>query len=534
VRLGEGKLQHLLQSSTTEHTSFAATNFSTDKRLTSQRLSELRLPVPRNMRVATLEGAIAAAERLGYPLVVKPTKGNQGKGITGGVRNRAGLIEAWHRARSVMADVIVEQFLEGQDYRLLVIGGEFIAAVRRQPPSITGDGQRTIDELIDELNRDPFRDDFRLNLIKKDEDLVKHLTRLGYAFSSVLEADKIVALHTVANVSQGGFAVDATDEVHPDNREMAIRAARALNLDVAGIDFMTTDISRSYKESGGGIIEVNARPGLDLHTWPRYGKQRDVGGTLIDFLYPKGAHWRVPVCSLVGDGRTAVVARDVDQFLRHAGRHVGLVIRDRAYVDGEAVPPEWGPKRAAARLLLRDPQIDALVHTTSLRRLVERGLQVCATDVAAIAAPAPEGNLDAYCRGIEIVVRAKPRRIVIGANNSVAFSALSGVERDHVVMVARDAGERVAGHIAAGGSAFVLIWKDGQREIRAYEAGALAARIPFLPPTAEAVATSVAAAIGHRSRLVAIRLSAAALAYGLGLSAEQIAHAISFAPAVKN
>ena len=451
VRLGEGKFQHLLQSSTTEHTSLAATLFSLDKRLTSQRLSELRLPVPRNVRVATLEEATAAAEQLGYPLVVKPTKGKQGEGITAGIRDRTGLVEAWHRARAVMADVIVEQFLEGQDFRLLVIGGEFVAAVTRQPPSVTGDGQRTIDDLIDELNRDPFRDDFRLKLIEKDEDLVQRLTSLGYALPSVLEAGKTVALRTVANVSQGGFAANVTDEVHPDNREMAIRATRALGLDIAGIDFMTTDISRSFKESGGGIIEVNARPGLDLHTWPRYGKQRDVGGTFIDFLYPKGARWRVPVCSLVGDGRTAVIARDVDQFLRCAGRHVGLVILDHAYVDGEAVPPDWGPRRAAARLLLRDPQIETLIHTTSLRRLVERGLQVCVTDVVAIAAPVPGGDLDAYCRGIEILVRAKARRIVIDANNGVAFSALSGIERERVVLVARDAGERVASHIAAGG-----------------------------------------------------------------------------------
>jgi cyanophycin synthetase len=373
-----------------------------------------------------------------------------------------------------------------------------------------------------------------LKLVGKDEDLANHLASLGYALPSVLEAGKTVALRTVANVSQGGFAVDVTDEVHPDNREMAIRASRALGLDVAGIDYMTTDISRSFKESGGGIIEVNARPGLDLHAWPRYGKQRDVGGTLIDYLYPEGSRWRVPVCSVVGDGRTAVIARDVDQFLRCSGRHVGLVIRDRAYVDGEVAPPGWGPKRAAARLLLRDPQVEALVHTMSLRRLIERGLQVGATDVAAIAAPAPDGDLDAYRRGIEVVVRARARRIVIGANNTVAFSALSGIERERVVLVARDAGQRVASHIAEGGAAFVLSWKGGRREIHAYEAGALAARIPFPPPTADAVPAIVAPATGHRSRLAAIRMSAAALAYGLGLSAEQIAHAISLAPAVRN
>jgi cyanophycin synthetase len=534
VRLGEGKFQQLLQSAITEHTGHAAISFSSDKRLTSQRLSELRLPVPRNTRVATLEEATATAERLGYPVVIKPARGSQGEGITAGVRDRTSLVEAWHRARALMADVIVEQFLEGQDFRLLVIGDEFVAAVTRRPPSIAGDGQRTIDNLIDELNRDPFRDNFRLKLIKKDEDLVQHLASLGYALTSVLEAGKTIALRTVANVAQGGYAADVTDEVHPDNREMAIRAARALGLDVAGIDFMTTDISRSFKESGGGIIEVNARPGLDLHTWPRYGKQRDVGGALIDYVYPNGARWRVPVCSLVGDARTAVIARDVDQFMRCAGRHVGLVIRDRAYVDGEAAPVDWGPTRAAARLLLRDPQIEVLVHTTSLRRLLARGLQVCVTDVAAIAAPAPGADLDAYCRGLEIVVRARARRIVIGADNSVAFSALSGIERERVVLVARDAGERVASHIAAGGSAFVLSSNDGQREIHVHEAGALAARIPFLSPRADPAAALTAPATGHRSRLVAIRLLAAAVAYGLGLSAEQIAHAISLAPAVRN
>jgi hypothetical protein len=159
---------------------------------------------------------------------------------------------------------------------------------------------------------------------------------------------------------------------------------------------------------------------------------------------------------------------------------------------------------------------------------------VCVTDVAAIAAPAPGADLDAYCRGLEIVVRARARRFVIGADNSVAFSALSGIERERVVLVARDAGERVASHIAAGGSAFVLSSNDGQREIHVHEAGALAARIPFLSPRADPAAALTAPATGHRSRLVAIRLLAAAVAYGLGLSAEQIAHAISLAPAVRN
>jgi cyanophycin synthetase len=532
--LGQGRFQNLMISSTTERTSYAATHFAGDKRLTVQRLADLRLPVPRNIRVANVEEAIAAAERLGYPVVVKPTRGGQGEGITAGVKDEPALREAYRLARSQFPDVVVEQFLEGQDYRLLIVGDRFVAAVTRLPPSVTGDGKRTIDELVDELNADPYRDGFRLYKIDKDQELIRHLAQRGYDLDSILDVGQSLPLRTVANQSQGGYAIDVTDKVHRDNREMAVRAARAMRLDIAGIDFMTTDISRSYKDNGGGIIEVNARPGIDLHTWPRYGKPRDVGPIVIDHLYPKGAPWRVPVAAVVGDQRTAVIARDLDHFLRTAGRHVGLVIRRRAYFDGEAVPPEWGPRRAAARLMLRDPEIDTLVFTMSTRGVVDRGLQVRTTDVVAITAPLAQVSLDAYLGSIETLVRSNPRKFVFGASNRTAAAALSGIEAHRIVVVARGMSDSLRKHIAAGGSAFVLDWSTGRRQINVHAAEAPMVSIPFVPSYAEADDPLTTLRTGRRSQDAMIRIYAAALAYGLGLSPDEIAHAISQAPVVKN
>ena len=534
LRLGQGKFQNQFQASTTGGTSFAAAKLSINKHQTNKRLSELRLPVPRQMRVSSREQAMAAAEKLGFPLVVKPVKGKQGGGITTGLESRKALSDAYETAKLVGDDIVVEQCLTGQDFRLLVVGDRLIAGLTRVPPSIVGDGQRSISELIEELNRDPFRDGLRLVKVSLDEELQEHLGRRGYDFDSVLEHDKELPLRTVANVSKGGVPIDVTDRIHDDFKGFAIKAARGIGLDVAGIDFITTDVSRPYQEAGGGIIEVNARPGLCMHTWPRHGTPRDASGAVLDLVYPKGARCTVAKATIMGDQRTAVIARDLDEFLRTAGRSVGLTIRNHSFINGSRTGSRSRLKRKHVRLLLRDPDIDTLVCTVPPRTAIERGLQLSDTDVAAITEPAEDTDLEEFRQGISVLLRSNPARLVVGARNRVALEALKEVSRSRLVYVSRRGMTKtVRHHLKLGGNAVVLNWQNAERQIVIQEENGSVTKIPgtaaSTSPKGDGVSEQ-AGMTGHRSRRIEIRMFAAALAHGLGLSAEQIAEGISVAP----
>ncbi|MGI9408027.1 MAG: hypothetical protein ACR2O4_16745, partial [Hyphomicrobiaceae bacterium] len=534
VRLGEGRFQTLLRSSSTGNTSYAATRLSINKRLTNRRLSELLLPVPKQKRARNAQRAVAAAEQIGYPVVVKPAKGSRGAGITAGAQNAEDVKHAFRLAHEAGDDVVVERFLDGDDHRLLIVGDRFIAGVKRIAATITGDGQQTIAKLVTELNKDPARDDYRLFKIALDNDLAQHLKRYGHKLDTILEAGTILPLRSVANVTRGGIPIDVTDSVHPDNRSAATRAARGIGLDVAGIDIVTTDIGRPLRETGGGIIEVNARPGLDLHTWPRHGQPRDVGRIVMDLMYPDGASTPVAKAVIVGDKRTAVVARDLDQFLRSAGQSVGLVIRNTAFVNGQRSELNKRQKRSAARLMLRDPEIETLVYTMSPAGVLRRGLQVTRTDVAAVAAPDTGTDPIEYLGSLEILLRLEPRLLVVGAGNRLALEALQAVAPERIMLVSqRGLTRRVNRHIRNSGRATVLEWVGGDRQITIYDGNQISATIPVgvrAHSQEQQADNELVGTTGRRSRRIGTRMFAAALGQGLGLSDEAIAIAIAQAP----
>ncbi|MEA3040696.1 MAG: cyanophycin synthetase, partial [Sphingomonadales bacterium] len=281
IQLGHGRYQKRIRASITGQTSFVATELASDKAMTKKLLDESGIPVPRGVVVREAEEAVKAVRRLGFPLVTKPLDGNHGRGVTIGIMDeeqlRFGFREAQSQAKG--RDVIVEQYFEGNDHRILVVGGKMVAVAERIPAQVVGDGISNIRQLVAEVNRDPRRGEGHENVmtrIRIDAHVEEYLARSGLSPESIPEADQIVRLRATANLSTGGTAVDRTNEIHPDNAEIARRAALIVGLDVCGVDFVCPDITRSVRETGGGVIEVNAAPGLRMHIEPSEGAPRDV------------------------------------------------------------------------------------------------------------------------------------------------------------------------------------------------------------------------------------------------------------------
>lgn len=524
LRLGHGASQRLIYASTNESTSLTASQLARNKYRTNRRLAEQDLPVARQIKAATAEEALRAADKLGYPVVVKPLKQNQATGVTVGIAGPDEIPAAFARAEQARQRptqrIIVEEHLRGRAHRLLVVGGRFIAALMTVPSTVTGDGEKTIAELIEEINCDPIRDGVRLFKIPVDESLVIELDRRGNRFGDVLQKGQTIAVHSAANVAIGGVHHDVTDNVHPDNQELAIRATRAVGLNVAGIDFVTEDISRSYKEVGGGIIEVNSRPGLCMHTWPRHGKSRPVAAAVLEQVFPAGTSGRIPVAVVAGRRRTAWVARDLDSILRASGKTVALATRRGSFVNGQSASLDRAEPHDAMSRLLRDQRVQALVSCLSLRRTVSHGLGLDGCDVAAIMDRRIDSSYEQVFRqGLDVVARATRRMVVVSAQNQHAREALSSLDAKRLILVASNANDpAVATHAAAGGAVVTNTpGKHNKRDrIVLQREHEVVLSVPVSRVGAEPNERHVA------KRRIQARMFAVALAFGLGLSGTEI------------
>ncbi|MFP5356072.1 MAG: cyanophycin synthetase family protein, partial [Gemmatimonadota bacterium] len=308
IQLGYGKYQKRIQATVTSQTSHIAVELASDKEETNKILSSLGLPVPQQRLVQSEDGCVQAARRIGYPVVVKPYNANHGRGVSIHLMDEAAVRVAFQKAKEHSKSVLVESFITGADHRMLVINGELVAASKRLPGHVIGDGVRTIEALVAEVNADPRRGighEKVLTRIELDHEAQRLMEGKGYTKDSVPPAGEMVMLRLTANLSTGGTATDVTDIVHPDNVEMAVRAIKAIGLDVGGVDFLTPDISQSYKDSGGAICEVNAAPGYRMHMAPSEGKPRDVAGKTVDMLFPPGSPSWIPVAAVTGtNGKT--------------------------------------------------------------------------------------------------------------------------------------------------------------------------------------------------------------------------------------
>ncbi|WP_326525972.1 cyanophycin synthetase, partial [Dokdonella sp.] len=387
VQLGHGRFQQRIQATVTGKTSHIAVELASDKEETNKILGSLGLPVPRQELVQSVEGAQSAARRLGFPVVTKPYNGNHGRGISIRLTSPEEVAEGFAKAREHSRSVIVETFLEGDDHRLLVVNGELVAATRRTPGHVVGDGVHTIAQLVDEVNTDPRRGvghEKVLTKLELDAQAEMMMARVEMTAASVPEKDRIIYLRSTANLSTGGTATDVTDIIHPDNRDMAIRAIRAIGLDVGGVDFLSTNIAESYKSIGGGICECNAAPGFRMHVAPSEGKSRDVAGPVIDMLFPAGTPSRVPIAAVTGTNGKTTTARMLAHIAKMAGYTPGLTTTDGVYIDGQRTVEGDMTGPVSTRMVLADPQIDLAVLEIARGGLLRAGMGVPSVNVGAV------------------------------------------------------------------------------------------------------------------------------------------------------
>jgi cyanophycin synthetase len=524
--LGEGRLQHHMYASMTDTTSIASQKICLNKRQSNLRLAELRLPVARQIKVGTVDGAHAASKKIGFPVVIKPVHGNKGHAVTAGIESPELLGEAFLKAHKSGSDVLVEKFIPGDDYRLLVIGGRFIAAVKRMPPIITGDGQSTIEMLIDNLNKDPYRDYFRGFPVDKDEEVTRLLQKAGVSKDDILERGRSVALRSAANVSTGGIPIDVTEQVHPDNREIALRSAAAVGLNIAGVDFMTTDISQSYRKVGGAIIEVNARPGLDIHIWPKIGKSRNVAADVLRLVYPGDNNGRIPVVAVAGDKGIGAPARSLDMILRGSGRSVALVLRKHTYLKGKPADMSKSQQAKAVKVMLRDPDVETLVSTISLRRSAFRGLVLDQCTLSIIMDKELEENTDLFHDGVDIIVRATTHCFVVGAGNTLAINKIKKADNRRLILVSEHFNNpTLQSHLSEGKTAVTTNWKDGKIRILLLSGAEILASL-------NTDLSSSRYSRLRKKRLTKGLMYAIAAAHGLGMSGPEIEHALNNAPRI--
>jgi cyanophycin synthetase len=393
VQLGYGSRQRRLRASITGATSHIAVEIAADKNLTKRLLAEAGLPVPRGTVVRTADAAAEEAARLGYPVVVKPLDGNHGRGVSTGLRSDDAVRSAFERAAAHSRRVIVEQQVAGNDHRILVVGGKVVAVAERVPARVIGDGLHRIEQLIADVNADPRRGNGHENVLTRivpDAAMEALLAKGGRTLKSVPMAGEEVVLRETANLSTGGTAVDRTDAIHPDNIAVAEQVAAVVGLDVCGIDFLSSDITRPVAETDGGIVEVNAAPGFRMHLEPSSGTPRDVAGPVIDALFPRASRSRIPIFAITGTNGKSTTVRMVSRILCEHGLTTGMSTTSGIYIDGRLTreADASGPK--SARTILRNPKVDAAVLETARGGILREGVGFDRCDVGAVLNVTPD------------------------------------------------------------------------------------------------------------------------------------------------
>lgn len=386
-QLGYGANQKRIQATVTSETSSIGVEIACDKEDTKYLLEQAEVPVPRGEIIRRESSLKEACDYVRYPLVVKPVGGNHGRGITVNVNSYEEAVVAFAAAKEVSSAVIIEKFVVGDDYRLLVINHKLVAAAKRTPAHVVGNGKATIQELVDEVNKDPRRGYGHENVLTQItiNDLTKTIIAAkGYTLETVLEAGERLILKDTANLSTGGTAEDITDIVHPSNISMAERISKIIDLDICGIDIMTRDITQPLEDTGGCILEVNAAPGFRMHLAPTSGLPRNVAAPVIDKLFPKGSTGRIPIVAVSGTNGKTTTTRLIAHMAKMTGKRVGYTTTDGVYIQNRLLMKGDCTGPASAEFVLKDPTVNYAVLECARGGLLRAGLAFSKCDVGIV------------------------------------------------------------------------------------------------------------------------------------------------------
>jgi cyanophycin synthetase len=481
VQLGHGKYARRIQASETSNTSNIGVEIASDKELTKDLLDKVGVPVPQGEVVDNADDAWRAAQELDGPVVIKPFNGNQGKAVSVNLTTEEQVRTAFALAASISDDVIVEKFFSGSDFRLLVVGGRLVAAAQRRPAQVVADGIHTVRELVEMVNSDPRRGQGHgsaLTRIKMDAAAELTLGKQGYTWDSMPSAGEVVFLRDNSNLSTGGTAVDVTDEVHPDNAAIAVLAAKTIGLDIAGVDVVCDSIKRPLYEQNGGIVEVNAAPGLRMHVYPSEGRSRPVGEAIVDMLFPRGEQTRVPLIAVTGTNGKTTVTRMIAHVYATMKKFVGMTSTDGIYFNGvrRVKVDASGPRSAEA--VLQHPLVEVAVLETARGGILRSGLAWDRSTVSVVL------NIAADHLGMEGIDTpeqlARVKRVIVESVSRRGYGVLNADDPLVVEMAEHCPGQIIffgmdcsspamSEHLANGGKAVYvtdgwLVFEEGSTE----------------------------------------------------------------------
>lgn len=533
VQLGFGIRQRRIQATIIDSTSALGVEIADDKKRTKELLSRMGIPVPEGYTADTFPGVLEAAEKIGYPVTLKPISGNHGRGITTNISTPADLKTSFLCAKKISQLLLVEKFLIGADYRILVIDGKFTAAARRDPAFVVGDGTSTIRHLIDEINRDPkrgFGHEKTLTRIKIDYMTERLLNQKKLTFQSIIPKDEKLYIKTTANLSAGGIAIDVTDEVHPMTKTMSERISQIIGLNVIGIDLITTDHRVPLSNSNGGVIEVNAAPGFRMHVSPSEGKPRNVAGAVVDMLFPPGAKYDIPIVAVTGTNGKTTTIRLISHILGLNGNIVGMtstdgiIIGNNSIIEGDYSGPE------GAKIVLMDASVEHAVLEVARGGIIRRGLGFEESDVAVITNITQDHLGEGGINTLEDLTRLKGTLLetvkptgyaVLNADDKLVLTLKEKTEGQVILFSLNHDNPELIKHHAEGNSIVTLI--DGSLIIQKGPLVSTVAKVNEIPLTFG----------GYALFNVSNTLAAVAAVYALGLNEKQIrAGVISFSPSI--
>jgi cyanophycin synthetase len=471
VQLGYGIHQKRIRATIASTTSSIAVDLAGDKEETKNLLSAAEVPVPKGYIIRNEEELKDAIESIGYPLVLKPVDGNHGKGATTNITNWEMAVKALGEAQYYGRTVICEKFITGFDFRVLVIDYKFVCAALRTPASVTGDGKKTIQELIDEVNKDPRRGyghEKVLTSIKVDNFTWKMLEDKGYNLETVPADGEVVLLKPTANLSTGGTATDVTDEVHPANIFMCERIARIIGLDICGIDIMAPDLTAPLKQNGGAVLEVNAAPGFRMHIEPTSGLPRNVAEPVVDMLFPKGTEGRIPIIAITGTNGKTTTTRITSHIVRTAGKKVGYTTSDGIYIQNQLMMSGDCTGPVSAEFVLKDPTVDFAVLECARGGILRGGLGFRHCNVAIVTNVAADHLGLGGINSVEQMARVKqvvPETVcddgyaILNADDDLVYRMKDDLDCKIALFSMRDDNPRIKKHCENGGKA--CIYENG-------------------------------------------------------------------------